>query len=348
MSLQCELTAYLKDFLTQQWTRKQLPRGLEQGWKDYLEDPGANRYPGLKSFLAVRLGTIETASHYENRKPRGWLAKNLQQLSRDEVQEILSNLEQTVPHPTVAKVLDRIMATFPPGIQRPAHVEHPPILQGQSTTVTTPGNTSEARDRDSRDSPHASSDVDLATNIRYQQPALAVTAGQKFDNGCPKGLTMVFPPYICSAIRKIGSADGTKAAVTMIFPYQQDGSIHCLCSLSIIPSKLVIIAKEVMDVILDIEGGMLYVVSEKGWKVLPCPSMTLQGAPKGGIRFLGDRVSDAIETSPQRKDELNRSIIHTSSVTLNISHNPDDDGQLNLNFGLEAGLNIRALLYPDK
>lgn len=118
MSLQCELTAYLKDFLTQQWTRKQLPRGLEQGWKDYLEDPGANRYPGLKSFLAVRLGTIETASHYENRKPRGWLAKNLQQLSRDEVQEILSNLEQTVPHPTVAKVLDRIMATFPPGIRR--------------------------------------------------------------------------------------------------------------------------------------------------------------------------------------------------------------------------------------
>lgn len=118
MSLQGELTAYLKDFLTRQWARKQLPRGLEKGWKDNLENPGANRYPGLKSFLAVRLGTIETASHYENRKPKGWLARSLQQLSPDEVQEILSNLEQTVPHPTVTKVLNRIMATCPPGIRK--------------------------------------------------------------------------------------------------------------------------------------------------------------------------------------------------------------------------------------
>lgn len=118
-------------------------------------------------------------------------------------------------------------------------------------------------------------------------------------------------------------------------------------SLSIVPSRLPVVTKELFDVTLEIKGGMQYIINKGGATLLPMPSVTVQGASKDGIvSILGDEIDRGIEASPERKNELWQAIRHTSCATMTINNNPDDDGQLNLNLGLEEGLAIQRILYP--
>lgn len=185
-------------------------------------------------------------------------------------------------------------------------------------------------------------------NIEPSSMSMADFDGQRFLHASPHGVMTIFPPYFCGAIRMAGTGAATRAVVAMHFPYQQYGSIHCLMSMSIVPHRLAAVAKELFDVILEVKGGMQYVINKGGGTMLPMPSVNIGGASKEGIAsLLGDYASRGIETSPERKHELWQAIGLTSCATMTINNNPREDGQLNLNLGLEEGLAIHRILYTE-
>ncbi|KND91858.1 hypothetical protein TOPH_03326 [Tolypocladium ophioglossoides CBS 100239] len=372
-----ELTTKLQSFLTSEWTRKNTPKGLETAWTDALS-PTGNETPktflrhGFKPFLAYYLGTIESTSHKKWEKTGDKLRQTLDNLPSDVLQEIAIELRDTQSHPTVDQAIERMMTTAvkrrrkfqrplctseanakPPGLQATDADEACAATPPETSPITTPMDDGQTRVSGTWDTTHTSNNHNLTIELGRTASPLpttlgAVGQGQLFTNASPQGITQIFPPYMCGAIRKTGAGAGSRASVTMGFPYQQYGGIHCLMSLSIVPRRLVIVAKELFGMTLDIDGGMQYIVSERGGKLLPMPSLNLQGASKEGIiLMLGVKIRDAIEGSPQRETEISLSVMHTSCATLTISNNPEDDGQLNLNFGLKEGLVIKDLLYPD-
>jgi hypothetical protein len=174
---------------------------------------------------------------------------------------------------------------------------------------------------------------------------------QRFTNASPQGLAKLIPEsqYFCGAVRTTGHNGSVKAAVTMAFPHQQFGGIHCLMSLSIIPSRLSNVALELFGKYLETDGGMQCVVDENGGKMVPHPYLTLHGALHNGmIKVLGGKISHAIEGCLQWKKENDASITRTSCVTLTISRNPEEDGLLNINLSFEGGLGLKNVLYPEK
>lgn len=121
------------------------------------------------------------------------------------------------------------------------------------------------------------------------------------------GISDVFNPYMCSAIRKdaVQSAESTclKAAVTMDFPF--DGLVDCLMSLAIYQTKVEYLAMSLFNIHVESAGQVRYVVLNEGAKLLPSPEMTLKGALDGAIlRTLGPEIHAAIQASRMRRKEL--------------------------------------------
>ncbi|KAK1479040.1 hypothetical protein CCUS01_16421 [Colletotrichum cuscutae] len=170
--------------------------------------------------------------------------------------------------------------------------------------------------------------------------------GQCLADASITGMASVFPQYTCGIIRKTDKG----AVITMRFPYDQSPAIHCLMSLSILPGKLQRVADKLLGVHLEVEGGKRHLVLENlvTVRIMDGVSMSLQGAlPKAIVEMLGEEADHAIATSPMRRLEVQNGVIRTACVTITITNNPEEDGQLNLNMGLVEGMAIRRRLYPQ-
>ncbi|KAK7224195.1 hypothetical protein V2G26_012198 [Clonostachys chloroleuca] len=272
-----QLTKKLQSFLTTEWTRKNTPRGLAAAWKGAQahtsnETPKVFSEHGFKPFLAYHLGTIESTSHKKGDKSGDKLRQDLDNLPLDVLRKIAIELRDTQSHPTVDEAIGKMAnAAKRRRLQTTDDSEESsPTPPERLTTLPTDDRQTETSG--TLDTPHTS--TSRTTELRVtsvQLTTLAVPSKeQRFTNASPHGIAQVFPPYMCGAVRKIGSGEDIRAAVTMDFPYQQFGGIHCLMSLSIVPSRLAIIAKELFCKTLDIDSGMQYIVDERGGKCCLC------------------------------------------------------------------------------
>lgn len=181
-------------------------------------------------------------------------------------------------------------------------------------------------------------------DARISQTSLAAPAQeQRLEHASVHSLAEVFPQYICSAIRKTGAG----AAVTMSFPYYQQGSIYCLMSLSILPSKLEFLAMRLFGVHLDTDGEMRFVVHGTA-KIYPRPEMSIQGARRAAIlEVLGPMTDAAVAASPIRREEARQAVQDTSCAALSFHSDALHDGLLSLNLGLDDGFRIKDKLYEQ-
>lgn len=75
--------------------------------------------------------------------------------------------------------------------------------------------------------------------------------------------------------------------------------------------------------------GARHFVLDNGGRLLPVNGFQSQGSLDNGIkRLLGLKISKAITEVPMREEELADVIVATRSVTMSVSHNPQDDGVL--------------------
>lgn len=153
-------------------------------------------------------------------------------------------------------------------------------------------------------------------------------------------LPLLFPQYTCGIIRKTGD----RASLWMTFGF--DPGMPCLLSFLVLPNRLEHLAMRLFGAHIETDGGFRYVVIKDGLKLLPRPSVTLQGAaPELLSAVCGAEVSMAIDRSPVRRIELNQAILATACVSLEISSAAEEDGVLNLNVAEVDGYNIKRILF---
>lgn len=157
------------------------------------------------------------------------------------------------------------------------------------------------------------------------------------SNPPARSLPDLFPPHMCSAIKKIGD----QAAIEMVFPY----SLGMLCmSLRILSNKIENLAMVLFGIHVETEDGLRYLLFN-GRRVYG-PELSFQGSSAQGMQeVLGKEVSEFIKVSPARKKELDHRIRLTKWVTMQMSNRPEDDGILNISMGLNEGYQIKERLW---
>ncbi|KJZ71579.1 hypothetical protein HIM_09048 [Hirsutella minnesotensis 3608] len=338
--------------LVAEWRRKKKPYGLDEAWAKAhtLSEEATEKIfldAGFQAWISYYLATNIAGYHYKGKSADLNKIESLDQLPIESRRAIATALAGLVPHATVQEAIQRLN----PSKRARNRTE-------SSSTASAVQNTSEGtayfdnartmsvttrspEPRDVPDDSRNSSDT-VATPIARASALNAGLGEQRLEKAPVKGIAAVLPQYMCGAIRK----SGMKASVTMTFPHEQNGGIHCFMSLSILPNKLEFVAMKLLGVHLETEGKMRYVIFPNGAKMLPRPEVSLQGAMDETIReLLGSMIASAVAGSPLRKEEIANAVLATTCVTMTISNSAHDDGILNLNLGLEGGIAVKEALF---
>lgn len=168
-----------------------------------------------------------------------------------------------------------------------------------------------------------------------------------FEKASLQGITTVFDPYMCDAIRRDTPQSGDitclKAAVTMDFPIE--GLDDCLMSLAIHESKVEYLAMALFNVQVESVGRVRYVTLAGGSRLISNAEVTLKGAQDNAIiSVFGAEVYKAVATTRMRKRELEERKDITESVSMILSR-AGEGAIIDLSLGVKGGDQIRTKLY---
>lgn len=137
----------------------------------------------------------------------------------------------------------------------------------------------------------------------------------------------IFPEYLSDAIRRNGTGDDRRAAVTISFLRKVFGVVTCIMTLAVRSNKVERLADLLFGVHLETEGRTREVVLESGCRILVLSEVVIQGCRISAIsKVFGPVISEAIAAAPYRKREVLDGIRTTRCVTMTIYS--DERGQI--------------------
>ncbi|KAH7363644.1 hypothetical protein B0T11DRAFT_298877 [Plectosphaerella cucumerina] len=321
-----DFAAIFQRHITKEWSRKKAPNGAKQAWKVAKTRPknATERIfceAGFQAWLSYFLTELDLRTHYVGRTDDQADIEAVHRLPIPSRVAIANELAKTVPHPTFAAAVTKIRSQ----------------IERQTPSSTPMPSVEEPEPEVDLDPPRSPDNLRSATN--GEQPA-TVTDEQHLGNAT--GIELVFPTYLCTAIRTTEMG----ASVTMTFPYDQGGGIHCLMSLAILPNKLEFIAMKLFGLHLETDGDMRYALVGRS-RLRPNTDLSVQGASWAALlELLGETTSIALARSPLREYELKtQSSQYTSCVSLIWTGDARQDGILSLNLGFREGVAIKEKLY---
>ena len=355
-----EAADLFKEQLTRKWTRKQLPHQFNDAWgqANNSSASGTGRIfqaVGLKPWLAYFLAKACTGKNYKGQASHVKAIAAFEKLPEGIQKAVATELLNTPAHLTVQDQIESISKRLESGKPLSAS-RRKKGLQGGGRKMTM--SSTEFHHEEQRTQARTNTGVDGTMTIQDPSGGIGTnsepnSSSQELPNMASKSseqqtvshpltsrLPTIFPQNTCGVIRK----NGDTAMITMVFPYSL--SLVCLMSLSILPNKIQHLAMRLFSVHLEIENGFRYVILKDGVRLLPRPSLVIQGADEVAVRTeLGGDVGQAISLSPTRREEIKQAILATWCVTMEISSNPEEDGVLNLNLGEDEGHQIRKTLF---
>ncbi|KAJ4321818.1 hypothetical protein N0V84_005113 [Fusarium piperis] len=164
------------------------------------------------------------------------------------------------------------------------------------------------------------------------------------SGACVQGVTGMFPEYLSGAIRRDGTGERRRAAVSVSFTGKPFGAVACIMTLAVRPNKVERLARLLFGAHLETEGQNREVVLEGGCRILVLPKVVLQGGRTGAIsEIFGPIISEAIAAAPYRKQELMDGISATRCVTMTI-YSDERGAEISLSLGFQEGSQIVELL----
>jgi hypothetical protein len=202
-------------------------------------------------------------------------------------------------------------------------------------------------------------DYELATIIapplRHITPALVTTtsafsaehmasakeqdSSQTFSNPEFSRLSSLFPWLLHRAIRQ----ESSKAGVSVTFPPSGD----CVLRLAILPNKVQHWAMQLFEEHVDTEGSLRFLLSEKGRRRIPKPTLEITGVEPDSIQrsflFL---IATGIENCSIRRHEAESGyLMLTECVKMEISNDSAECAYLEVHIGTDAGIAVYNHLF---
>jgi hypothetical protein len=157
-----------------------------------------------------------------------------------------------------------------------------------------------------------------------------------------KQLPEIFPSYMCSAIKK----NGDRAALSMTFPlgFYSHGVV-CM-NLTILANKIEYLAMELFGVHIEAESGSRHILLGNGARLLLRSDLLMQGGSGEHIvQVLGLALSHGIDVCPSRMEEIIQAITRTRCVSMQITPNAEEDGNLGLLIEESEAYSIKQKLF---
>ncbi|EGY23489.1 uncharacterized protein VDAG_04927 [Verticillium dahliae VdLs.17] len=169
-------------------------------------------------------------------------------------------------------------------------------------------------------------------------------------NASLKGATRLFPTSLSDSIKRIPNPineNGLVAGISMTFPRAPyTDKFGCQMAIEILENKVEWIAQKLFDVRLETTEGLRYVLLPGGTKVLPHPSITLQGGCFEVVpHIFGSETDRAITASPAHQDDVKQAMKRTSSVSMVVSHQARNGAVIYVSLGLLEGTQIKDKLF---
>ncbi|KJZ73080.1 hypothetical protein HIM_07464 [Hirsutella minnesotensis 3608] len=350
-------------YLVSEWTRKKTPYGLDAALARAAESgPEVTGRiflnAGFATWLAYHMATTGE-SHYEGRHAQLQAIAAFNQYSTADRTLVAKRVAETVAHSTVTSAIEKMLqepkrrSKFSPCSWRFLQADELGLLSPTSDTGSRepPWSTSLAQIISPSDNTLPATGEGLTANSDDLSNDGSLTTGQQvLSNASLRGTADIFPEYLSGGIRRdIVHVDGLmclKAAVTMNFPYNPLGQVHCLMTLAILSNKVEYLAMALFNVHVESASRVRHVVLPGGVRLLPNPELTLHGCQTEAIKLVfGSEVNNAVQASPVRKQEMEEEVRKTGCVSMTIARSSDEGAFITLNLGLTEGSRIREKLY---
>lgn len=157
-----------------------------------------------------------------------------------------------------------------------------------------------------------------------------------------KRIAAVFPPYLCSAIRKLGD----KADITVNFPTTlSDNSLNCVMSLYISANKVQYVVMALFGLNLETIGTLRYIMHENGTRSRP-DSLFMGGAKEEVInQLLGPKIAHASGKCPWRREEVRLALFGTYCVSLRLVSDMAEDVLMTITMELDEVFKLSDALF---